>query len=217
MLTIESENFQPLADYVFVSAEPNKNSIKKFANGLKIVIDTRFNPHDRGNVTQDGIVRFVQIKLTNRKPIEIQKGDKIYFHHFWGDEDNKVNVNNEFLYHGLYESCYCKIVDGKIIMLGDYNLLEPINHEEKVYSELSEHGRLLIKLLPEKKILNLAGTPTIYDLLKKNSTNKAIVRHANKRLAELGVNVGDTIFFQKNADYDIDVEGKKYYCMNNKY
>lgn len=192
-MTIESPSFTPQKDFVFISADPTKNAKKTIAPGVTIEIDQRFNPHDKEICTQDGLVKFAPAKLSSKLPVEIKVGDRIFFHHFTCDADNRVEVNNEILYHCAYESVYCKIVDGKIIMLGDYNFIEPLQEEEK--------SSVII-------------TP---DMAKKQSDKKGVIRHMNIRLEEQGVKIGDVILFQKNADYCIDVDGKPYFVIDNKY
>ena len=192
MLSIDSKNFAPIRDYVFIRADKDKAKNKTLAGGINIVIDTRFNPHHAGNVTQDGIVEYVPAKLSNKQKIEIKKGDKVFCHHFLCDEENQVEANGEILYHIIYESIFCKIVEEKIEMLGEHCLVEPTNEEKK--------SSLII-------------TP---DSAIKESKNIGILRHMNKKLAEQGAKKGDTVAFTANSDYDIEVEGKKYYCMKDK-
>lgn len=192
MLSIDSPNFQPTSDYIFVHADKDKGSQKVLPNGQVLYIATKWRPTDRGIATQDGVVRYVPMRLTNKKPIEVAVGDKVIFHHSVCDDANQVEVNGEILYHALYEhAMFCKIVDGKITMLNDRNFVEPID-------------------VPEKSSLII--TP---DMAKKKSHNTGIIRHVNKGLDEQGVRAGDKIVFTKNSDYDIDVEGTMYYCMKN--
>lgn len=193
MMQIESNDFKPQRDYVFLSADPTKNAKKTIAPGIVIEIDQRFNPHDKEICTQDGIVKYAPTKLTSKLPVEIKKGDRVFFQHFICDAENRVQINDEILYHGSYESLYCKIVDDKIIMLGDYNFIEPVMEDEK------------------------SSTIITPDMAKKKSDKKGIVRHTNIRLEEQGVKIGDIVLFQKNADYCIAVEGKPYFVIDNKH
>ena len=191
MLQIESPNFRPRADYIFIQAD--KDKAKHYKKGaLDIIIDTRFNPHARLNVCQDGIVKYLPLKLTNKGNVEANVGDRVFCHHFLCDDENRVDVNGEVIYHILYECVYFKIIEGQIIMLNDFNLVESMEEKEK--------SSIII-------------TP---DLAKKKSNNTGVIRHVNKELAELGVKSGDTVVFTKNSDYDIDVDGTMYYCMRNK-
>jgi len=193
MLSIDSPNFKPTKDYVFVHADKDKTETITLKSGLKLYQDRRFRPMHRGNAVQDGVVRKVPMKLTSKQPIEIAVGDHIYFHHFTVAPENEVEINGELLYHCSYsDSIYCKVVDGKIVMLNDYNFIEAVAEEEK--------STIII-------------TP---DSAKKNSSSRGIIRHVNKELQELSVKEGDTIVFTKNSDYDIDVEGTMYYCMKSR-
>lgn len=191
MLKIESESFKPTKDYVFIAADKDKASHYK-SGALDIIIDTRFNPHARLNATQDGTLKYLPLKLTSKGKIEANIGDRVFAHHFLCNDENRVDVNGEILYHILYESVYFKITDGVITMLNDYNLVEAVVEKEK--------SSIII-------------TP---DMAKKKSNNTGVIKHVNKELSELGVKSGDTIIFTKNSDYDIDVDGTMFYCMKNR-
>jgi hypothetical protein len=53
-------------------------------------------------------------------------GDIVYCHHFLNDEGSKKKMNGEIVYELDINEIYCRVVDGKIEMLGDWLLVEPI-------------------------------------------------------------------------------------------
>lgn len=182
---------EPIKDKVFIQANPTKNSVKKFDSGLEIHIDTAFEPHATEHVTQEGYVIAAPKKLSSGKPIEIKRGDYVYTHHFLCDEDQKVELDGEKFYQLIYEYIHCKVENGKITMVGDWNLIEPWEEPE----EVSPGGIILVNL-------NKPETPNI-----------GIARHITDYMREMGVKEGDKIYFTKNSDYEMIVEGETYWRM----
>jgi len=184
---------RPLRDRVFIQADRTKNSIKKIGDS-EVVIDTAFEPHAAEHVTQEGVVLEAPGRLTSKKPIEVQRGDYVYTHHFLCDEDQQVELEGKKFYQLIYEYIHCKIKDGKITMVGDWNLIEPYEPPDKV----SPGGIILVHL-------------------EKDSEPKiGIARHTTEYIKEMGVKPGDKIYFTKNSDYEMIVEGKTYWRMRDR-
>ena len=87
---------------------------------------------------------------------------------------------------------YCKIVDGEIIMINNWNLLEIIEKEEKK---------------------GLIWTPH----KEKEVVGKAIMAYPSKAMKEEGVVAGVEVEFLPKALYVIQVEGKRYYRLRDEH
>ena len=46
-------------------------------------------------------------------------------------------------------------------------------------------------------------------------TNIGILRHVNSDTKHIGAKVGDKVYFENNADYEMDIEGEKLFRMKN--
>ena len=195
---------KPLRDFVFIRANPTKNAVKQIAPGVEIIVDQTYEPHSMTHVTQDGIIEYLPkgFSLDYQKDIdfqvmELEVGDHVYCHHFLCDEHvrtTKVDKNGNGLYYLLYGEVYCAIRDGKINMIGEWNLVDPV----KIEAPKSAAG-------------------IITQVQQKMEPLKGIARHINERLRDLGINKGDEIFFDADSDYEMMVEGKMYYRMQNTY
>ena len=195
---------KPLRDLVFVRANPKKNAIKEIAPGVEIVIDQTFEKHSMLHVTQDGIVEYLPKgfsqnyqKEINFEGMELKIGDHVYGHHFLCDDyvrNTSIDENGYGLYYILYGELYCAVRDGNINMIGEWNLVDPV----KVKA-------------PESK----AGIIT--QVREKTEPLKGVARHINERLRSLGVKEGDEIYFDADSDYEMIIEGKMYYRMENTF
>lgn len=180
--------FKPVKDFVYISADPEKNRYKDLGNGKKLWIDGAFEPHSTEHCTQDGIVKYLPTKLSGKKKIELKVGDRVFCHHFLCDEDNLTTITGEPLYKLEYELIYCKL-NGKIEMLDGFNFVEPII---------------------EGQISKIIISP-----FERKSAVRGILRHTNPAMIELGAKVGDTVYFTKASDYEMKVEGERYFRMGN--
>lgn len=185
---------KPIRDVVFIEADPKKNAIKHLAPGVDIIIDTAFEPHATENVTQDGVVLQPPSKLRGGERVDLKAGDKVYTHHFLCDEDQSLELEGKKFYQLAYQMCYCRIREGKMKMLGDWNFIEPPKKEK----EKTTNSGIIYNLAPASK------EPQV-----------GIARHINEKMREWGVSEGDSVYFTINSDYEILVEGKKYWRMRN--
>ena len=129
--------------------------------------------------------------------IDIKPGDRVYCHHFLCDEENAVTINNKVVYQQEYFNIYCKIVDGEVAtMFRDWVFIEPIEEPEENYKTKSG-----IFLKPKAETQHKYG----------------IARHINEELRSWGVKEGDKLLFDDAAEYEINVEGKRYFRVQNKY
>jgi len=156
-----------------------------------IVVDTDYNKYK--HATQIGTVVATPIRLTpqylNDTPINV--GDTVVFHHFVCQPNNKVGFMDGNVYRADYFHIYGKIEDGQLIPIEDVFFVSPILElEENMYE-----GVLQIK--PHREYIKQQG----------------IVYSVSKSLKALGLNVGDKVYFTKDADYEMTISGKLLYRM----
>ena len=183
---------KPIKDVVFIEADPEKNAIKTLAPGVDILIDTAFEPHATETVTQDGTVLQPPSRLRGGGNVDLKAGDKVYTHHFLCDEDQALELEGKKFYQLAYQMCYCRIREGKMKMLGDWNFIEPIEDKKKT----TESG-------------------IIYNFTPDKEPQVGVAKHINEDMRELGVKEGDLVYFTINSDYEILVEGEKFWRMRN--
>jgi co-chaperonin GroES (HSP10) len=164
---------------------------------MEIFFDPEFRLHE--NTIQFGHVLATPSKY--RESVQqfgnlAEVGAKVYFHHHVHDKDNKVNASdvsdNKDFYIAEPLSLYCQVIDGEIQMLNDFVLVEPIEEDESNYKTASG---IMTKARP--------------DMIP----NYGIVRHVPSHASKVNLKPGDKIFFTENSNYELNVEGKDYYCM----
>ena len=149
--------------------------LTKDLGSTTIVISEGWNPYDVSTNVPYGIVEAVPDDIEE----DIKVGDKMYGHHFLVDNEIEDGIHWQ-----LIKDVVCVIRDGEIIMLNDWNFLEPESAEQK-----TESGIFL--------------TP-----VEGDREDRAIVKHASKFLKSQGVKRGDTVYFRKDCDKPMDIEGE---------
>lgn len=192
---LRNDTIVPMEDFVYIETDKDRKSIIK-KGSVELFNDTSYNPLDKDNVVQDGTVLSVCTKAKDSYfgfplNVDIKPGDHIYTHHFLTDSDNERKFNGKTYYEIRYENLYCRISDGKIIMLNDWNFVTPVVDETKI----SETGIVL-------------------DYKQKNKLRVGIINHTCQSLIEKGLEVGDMVFFKQGREYEIDVEGTTYYRIH---
>lgn len=126
--------------------------------------------------------------------LEVNVGDHVYCHHLIVDPDRKLIEDGEECYWFDYlkdlashftTSIYCKIVDGKVCMVHDWNLLEI-----QKTSEISGAGIIMFG---------------------KEQEYKGKLAHKSKFLKN--VNIGDEVYMDDIDAYKIKVLDKVYYAV----
>ena len=72
--------------------------------------------------------------------------------------------------------------------MGDWIFLEPAPQEEELQSDVLE-------IMQSKKTYNQYG----------------FIKYPSAKLEELGLQPGDKVFIQKNADYEMEINGERLY------
>ena len=168
------------------------NDTIKTDSGLELYIDTRFEMGEFEYRITEGPVVAAPFKYDTG----VEPGDTLYFHHLvvmqggqplTGDDDHYIvkydpeAINSQAIAFKSKET-------GKIKTLGGWTLLEAVEEEEEVTSDLIETVTLKEKL------------PT-----------KGRLVYGNEETEYMGLNPGDVVRFAKNRDYRIKIEGKEYY------
>jgi co-chaperonin GroES (HSP10) len=127
---------------------------------------------------------------------DLDPGDTVYVHHFVIEDERRVPVAGKEYRWLEYNQIYCKVKDGIVKALGYYVLVEPVKFDESKFKKETASGLLLTRK---------AGT--------QNVDRVGVVAHIGQVAEEAGLKVGDKIFFNKNCEYEINIEGKKLYRM----
>ena len=172
---------------VCIKADRHENEKLK-TEILDLIIDTSFNPMDENHVVQSGVVHSLPMAIDGGEDIDLEIGDKVYCHHFMSQY---ADFRDE--YHELrYQDIYCKVVDGEISMLKGWVLLEPLEFDK-----------------------NQAGISI--ERKEINDTRKAVLSHICPELIKAKeVCPKDVVYFRKDCDYPIIVEGKLYFRVRTK-
>ncbi len=168
------------------------NDTIKTDSGLELYIDTRFEMGEFEYRITEGPVVAAPFKYDTG----VEPGDTLYFHHLvvmqggqplTGDDDHYIvkydpeAINSQAIAFKSKET-------GEIKTLGGWTLLEAVEEEEEITSDLIETVALKEKL------------PT-----------KGRLVYGNEETEYMGLNPGDVVGFAKNRDYRIKIEGKEYY------
>jgi co-chaperonin GroES (HSP10) len=178
--------------YLDIDTEANQ---KVKYGSLELHVDTTFD--ELRHAVQCGIVKHSpEVLVGEHYGKECPRvGDKVYFHHRvhgtrherkWSQ---KIELNGEQMFWSSYSDLYCIVRDGKVIMLDEWIFVRPVIEE--------------------------VASPLLLDQTAKVSRKEGVVVHTNASSAENDIHVGDCVFFQKDADYDMVVEGEKLLRMKN--
>ena len=128
---------------------------------------------------------------------KVQVGDRVYFHFnsLDGAQEAGYGVEDEngYLYLGIHvASLYCYVrYPGEIEMLSNHILVKPI--EEDKSNMYSQHG-LQVKLNPDK------------------IAQHGIVTHCGLHDGKIPeIKPGDQIIFEQDCEFELVIEGEKYY------
>lgn len=181
---------KPLKDFIVYVPE-RVNETKKIGD-IEIYIDTKFNEFEHR--VMHGEVMGVPQKYKT----DVEVGDTLFFHHHVVITPQVVDQKHH-LYQVLFDpnggfssQAYAvkKKDTGEVIALGDWVFLEPIRPEAKLKSDLLE--------------IVSYDTP-------RNEKGK--IKYASDKIKEHGLEVGDTVFFQKDADYEMLIDNQTLWRM----
>jgi co-chaperonin GroES (HSP10) len=194
-------------DYVTIRADKmHEDSIKH--GSLNLALDSGYAPtvHARTFGEVVGVPR----GLSNADPypgmdIEINVGEKVYFHYNALDDNFKHHIEGD-LYYVPYWMIFCAIRESKILPVAGWALAKPwwemdvcdIEMEGKTVKAVVGSSGLITEIDPpySKKIARLShiGSPL-------------------KSQGKLDLNEGELFYYDKYSDFENEIEGQKYFVM----
>jgi len=177
---------RPLSNFV-VYVPKKVNETKKIGD-VEIYIETKFNEFEHR--VMEGEV----VGIPEKYKTQVAVGDTLYFHHHVVITPQVLDEKND-LYQVNYSpdgghSTQSYIVKKKdtneIIALDDWVFLDPIKPEPKLKSDILE-------LVSFEEEVNYKGK----------------IMYASDKIKELGLKIGDVVWFTKNSDYEMQIDDKK--------
>lgn len=162
--------------------------------GKELYLDNRFDEFNN-RITEGEVVATPKKYNTG-----VSVGDTLYFHHHV-----VVDKGQKFQYDD----------EAKDVYIVYYNPEDIRNSQAIAYKHdgmVKELGWILLEPIEEEKETVL---PSGLILVEKEETPKKEGRVAFDSLffQENGVNIGDVVGFLKNRDYEIEIDGKKFWRM----
>jgi len=177
---------RPLSNFV-VYVPKKVNETKKIGD-VEIYIETKFNEFEHR--VMEGEV----VGIPEKYKTQVAIGDTLYFHHHVVITPQVLDEKND-LYQVNYspdgghatQSYIVKKKDtDEIIALDDWVFLDPIKPEPKLKSDILE-------LVSFEEEVNYKGK----------------IMYASDKIKELGLKIGDVVWFTKNSDYEMQIDDKK--------
>lgn len=177
--------------YFVVEMDKRLNDSIKMNNGTEIYVDTRFDEF-KYRINEAPVVACPFNYDTGVRP-----GDTLYFHHLVVINEGQplTGFENHYLVRYATDAtinnqaiAYKDQDTGEIHPLGGWSVLEPVDEDKSLKSDLIEIVELEEKL------------PT-----------KGRVAFTSPAVEELGLSVGDVVGFRENMDYRFKIDDKEYY------
>lgn len=133
---------------------------------------------------------------------EVMAGDKIYFHFNTISDNNLVQYLGEKIYKLRYPDAICVVREPEIIPVAGHVLIDP----------LWEDG---VEDLGDGKRGKLSSSGLVTELHDKPKYLEGIVRYVCQPMKgeDIPVVPGDKILYPQHADWEVEIEGKKFYVM----
>jgi co-chaperonin GroES (HSP10) len=179
-------NFKPQNKRVLLELD-NLYNDKLDIGGVEFRVDTAFRR--AFNVVQKATV------IAADEDCDLIEGDTVYVHHFVAEEEKRFPVKDKEYRWLDYFQIYCRVRDGIMKTLGSFVLVEPIKYDESNFKKTITGGFM---------ITGKSGTQYVDRVGRIFSKGEDV---PNK------VDIGDLVFFNKNCEYEINIEGKNLYRM----
>ena len=214
---IDEVNRIPL-NQLLVHIDTSKNLTTKIGD-LEISLDNEYTrmqeeflPDEEAYIPRDGIVMIAPDSLkavTAFKSwdldmdLDVKEGDHIYFHHFAAEIQHEYSFNGKDCFFMPYvrdmvtyltTNIYCKVKDGEITMVGDWNLIKPI----------------------ESKSSDVSDTILTPDASLKDKENIGVLKAPSPFLSKEGFREGDTLIMNPDCISTIIIEGNKYFLISDR-
>lgn len=175
----------------------------------EIFLDNRFNEFKHR--TFEGEVVGVPL----RYPTGVELGDTLYFHHhvvlggnhmmYRGDQVEELKgKRGQYIYED--QDLYYVTFDGG---------RDPHSNQAYAYkSKRTGEVRLLtdwVFLTPEEKEAELKSDVLEIVQKEKDYNQYGFIRYGSENLKKLGLSEGDKVFFMKDADYEMEIDGETLY------
>lgn len=201
---------QPVYDKILVEVESEWKSEVKTKSGIVGIVFENDVDRSVGAIRCGRIVavpRAISKQHYILKDVkeEVKVNDFAYFHFNAITTDSKVDIKihgKPYYLVGL-EDLFCIVRDGQIIMYASRVLAEPLYDEDLIDVGLWGKARK-------------SSSGIITEIHVGHNHKKARLVHIGNPLnghKELNVRPGDIIYYDKDADFENEVEGKKYFCM----
>lgn len=180
-------------DLFVVELDKQINDTITTDNGLELYVDSKFNEF-KHRVTEGPVVA-----APLKHDTGVEEGDTLYFHHLVVLNEGQVLTGHDKHYLVRYDPeqtinnqaiAYKSSKSGHIYTLGGWALLTPVEEDP----EAGEQSDLI-------EVVKLTESPV----------RKACIAFDAPWLEELGVGTGDIVGIKKNRDYEITIDGTKYF------
>jgi len=184
--------------------------------------------YDKNNLDSIYASKAPKVHRMHDIAMEVEPGDKIYFHYntllrednFVADNLMGINALDFDLWKVRYDQIFCVIRPRKkkkqgneIIMIGSWCLVEPDMETwddivYPTYYDIIDPITNKKKLRPKEEWIQVKKRPEKQYL-------KGHLKHVGTPLKDIKrqLNQGDYIVYTPNADFEIEVEGKKYFAI----
>ena len=178
-------------NFFIVHLEKRLKDTIKTSGGLELYLDPKYDEFK--NRINEGEVVAAPLKHNTG----VQVGDTLYFHHHVVINKGQPLTGNDNHYIVMYDPdhainsqafAYKSKKTGEVFALSNWAILEYVEEEESVKSDLIE----IVKL-------------------QKSLVRKGRLSFSNDRSDALGVKVGDVVGFPKRMDYRFTLDEKEYY------
>lgn len=188
-MNLREEKLTPLWDFIVDLPNNVKDTMK--LGDKEIYIETKFDPFAHRNTK----AKVVAIPV-KRKQDYIKAGDEVYlFHHAILEDQLKLDKTGLRRARFNPEIENVDIIaykrDGGIVPFWSW--------------VICEKNDLPDETVTDSKIVVLKT--------KSDTPSTATVAFDSPMLKEVGITKGDTIRFIKHSDYEVEIDGKKYWCM----
>lgn len=172
---------------------------------LTLYVDPAFKPGQRKVITGEVVDVCDQMEPWNTIAPEVKVGDKLYFHYNSLKEDSAI-PDKKGLWVIDYDTVFCAVRDGRIIMIGGRILAEAMFDEDIVEIEVDGFNH--------KAKLTKSGLVKELDP-GHNLTKARLAFIGTPKIGEQPVNIkpGDVFYYINNGDFKNHIEGRDYFVM----
>lgn len=185
---------QMIGQTVVVRVEKTYQDEIDLGNGNKLFLDTSYTPEQHVTICGEVVAlpNRTWCKTTNGTFVrnDLKVGDLVYFNYLTVDPTNLIE-DEEDLYTVDLEMIFCFVRDGHITATANYALIKPKENATK-------QGSLYL------------STPK----LSKNIGYIRYISTPKKNFENTGLDYGDEVWFHERYAFENEIEGKKYYVMD---